>query len=74
MSLDQMVVLLDVIAELPHRFIWRWDDLSLDKPLFKNLPTKLRAILTNNKKLYRSTWLPQIDIFGTYFFILFIFS
>jgi hypothetical protein len=70
MQQDQFEVMLEAIAYFPQRFIWRWDDISIDKPLFKNLPKRLHDVLTDEKKLYKATWLPQVDILGKLIFVI----
>ncbi|CAG9788158.1 unnamed protein product [Diatraea saccharalis] len=64
MEKHKMEAVLEVIAELPYRFIWRWDDVTKDKSPYTELRSDLRSLLTNKKKLYISTWLPQVDILG----------
>lgn len=46
---DKLKEILGAMAELPYRFIWKWEsnDMQMDK-----------------NKLYVASWLPQVDILG----------
>lgn len=46
---DKLKAILGSIAEMPQRFIWKWED---------------QTMLMDKNKLYLSTWLPQVDILG----------
>ncbi|XP_050344522.1 UDP-glucosyltransferase 2-like [Nymphalis io] len=46
---DKVKAVLEAIAELPQRFIWKWENENM---------------LLNKNKLYLSNWLPQVDILG----------
>lgn len=46
---ENVQAILDVMAELPQRFIWKWES--------DTLPAQ-------RKNLYVSKWLPQADILG----------
>ncbi|KAL4715802.1 hypothetical protein ACJJTC_006381 [Scirpophaga incertulas] len=54
--------ILGAFQKFPQRFIWRWDDTSMDKPQIAALPKDLKDLLTNKSKLYIANWLPQLDI------------
>ncbi|KAL0829204.1 hypothetical protein ABMA28_004040 [Loxostege sticticalis] len=65
MSLQKLEAILGAIGEMPQRFIWRWDKkTSMDKKPFNQLSQKYLDILTDKKKIYIGTWLPQVDILG----------
>lgn len=49
MPTEKLKVILDVINEMPQRFIWKWEDNSL---------------VIDRNKLYLANWLPQVDILG----------
>ncbi|XP_047534233.1 UDP-glucosyltransferase 2-like [Vanessa atalanta] len=46
---DKVKAVLEAIAELPQRFIWKWENQNM---------------LLEKNKLYTSNWLPQVDILG----------
>lgn len=54
-SSDMIEIISRVLAELPQRVIWKWEDVSP--------PANLHNI-------YYSKWLPQKDILGVYYFII----
>nr|QBK47175.1 UDP-glycosyltransferase UGT42H1 [Chilo suppressalis] len=64
MPQDKLEAILETIAELPQRFVWRWNSVAIDKPPFTELRSELRSILTNKRKVYLSAWLPQVDLLG----------
>lgn len=43
--------IIDAINEFPQRFIWKWEDDSIN-------------VNFDTNKLYISSWLPQTDILG----------
>ncbi|XP_059045118.1 uncharacterized protein LOC131840922 [Achroia grisella] len=47
MTEEQIKVITSAMAELPQRFIWKWES---------------NAVLAHKNKLYVSKWLPQVDI------------
>ncbi|CAH2248040.1 jg12743 [Pararge aegeria aegeria] len=49
MPADKVKDVLNVMSQLPQRFIWKWET---------------KAMLMDKNKLYISEWLPQIDILG----------
>ncbi|CAG9583267.1 unnamed protein product [Danaus chrysippus] len=49
MPADKLNAVLGAMAELPQRFIWKWET---------------DVVLLDKKKLYVSSWLPQVDILG----------
>ncbi|XP_023947156.2 UDP-glucosyltransferase 2 [Bicyclus anynana] len=49
MPADKVKDVIDVMSQLPYRFIWKWET---------------EALLMDKNKLYVSQWLPQIDILG----------
>lgn len=51
MSQKQIQAILDTMAALPQRFIWKWESDTL---------------LADKNKLYVGKWLPQVDILGMY--------
>lgn len=48
---EKIETILSALAELPQRFIWKWEE--------KSLPG-------DPKNIYISKWLPQNDILGIY--------
>ncbi|CAH2090414.1 unnamed protein product [Euphydryas editha] len=46
---DKLNAMLGAIAEMPQRFIWKWEE---------------KIMLMDKNKLYLSSWLPQVDILG----------
>ncbi|CAH0727076.1 unnamed protein product, partial [Brenthis ino] len=46
---EKIKAVLGAIAELPYRFIWKWES---------------NVMLMDKNKLYLSSWLPQVDILG----------
>lgn len=46
---DKVQAILDAMSELPHRFIWKWEN---------------KTMTFDKNKLYISEWLPQVDILG----------
>nr|XP_032518412.1 uncharacterized protein LOC116770883 [Danaus plexippus plexippus] len=49
MPADKLNAVLEAMTELPQRFIWKWET---------------DVVLLDKKKLYISSWLPQVDILG----------
>lgn len=49
MPAEKVRAVLNVMKQLPQRFIWKWDD---------------KALMMDKNKLYTSDWLPQVDILG----------
>lgn len=51
MPAEKVKDVLDVMSQLPQRFIWKWE---------------MKTVLMDKNKLYVSEWLPQIDILGEF--------
>lgn len=49
MPADTVQVVLNVMKQLPQRFIWKWED---------------KTLMVDKNKLYTNSWLPQVDILG----------
>lgn len=49
MPADKVQVMLEVMDQLPQRFVWKWED---------------QMLMYNKNKLYTASWLPQVDILG----------
>ncbi|XP_063385073.1 UDP-glucosyltransferase 2-like [Cydia fagiglandana] len=49
LSPEKVQAILDVMAQLPQRFIWKWSN---------------KTLAVAQDKLYTGNWLPQIDILG----------
>lgn len=49
LSPERVQTILDVMAQLPQRFIWKWSN---------------KTVAVAQDKLYTGSWLPQIDILG----------
>lgn len=48
---DKLKAILGAIAELPYKFIWKWEN---------------KDTLMDKNKLYVANWLPQVDILGKF--------
>lgn len=53
MPADKLNAVLEAMTELPQRFIWKWET---------------DVVLLDKKKLYISSWLPQVDILGKHIY------
>ncbi|KAI8432276.1 hypothetical protein MSG28_004706 [Choristoneura fumiferana] len=49
LSHERVKAILEVVSELPQRFIWKWNN---------------KTLLKAQDKLYTDSWLPQVDILG----------